>query len=96
MPGDPHVILNPVEQAVLERCDQWRTIRELQAELWPDFEHSRVPGTVAFLRRRRMLEQRADDEGQAAAPAMFTQTELGKRVLLHEHRREAEVGLRLV
>lgn len=96
MPGDPILILNPVEQAVLERCEQWRTIRELQADLWPEFEFRAVPSTIAFLRRRRMLEPRTDDRDELVRPPMFRQTELGARVLRHEHKRETEVGLRLV
>lgn len=85
--GEPHTMLSPIEKAVLVCCEGWRTLEELQAELWAEFHFDRIPPALAFLRRRRLVESAGSSLGRDAA---FSQSELGALVLRAQLRKEAE------
>lgn len=90
--GQPHTMLSPVEKAVLAFCDQWRTLGDVQEELAGEFQPDRIPSSVAFLRRRRLLENWTIGERSLvdAAAVIYHQTELGVLVLQAQRRREAQ------
>jgi hypothetical protein len=85
-PGEPHTMLSPVEKAVLASCEQWRTLKELQADLAVEFHFDRIPPTIAFLRRRLLIDAYA---GGLSHPAQFKQTRIGELVLAAQRRNEA-------
>lgn len=88
--GEPHTMLSPIEKAVLERCENWRSLEELQIELWTEFHSDRIPSALAFLCRRRLVENGGSSLGDGA----FRQTELGALVLRAQLRKEAEGDFR--
>jgi hypothetical protein len=87
--GEPHTMLSPIEKALLASCDQWRTVTEIQERLFEQFQFDRIPPTIAFLRRRRLIEMfRASDRDLDPAGTVYRQTGLGVLVLQAQLRKE--------
>ncbi len=95
--GEPHTMLSPIEKAVLAHCEQWRTVEELQEELWTGFHFDRIPPAIAFLHRRHLIESWSPDpdcEPRDVRTRIYKQTSLGELVLLAQRRKESTADFR--
>ncbi len=94
------LMLNPVEQAIVEACQQWKLRQELVGELAHLADPETIERAIAFLKGRRMLEALAVSSRAHGATTYHT-TNYGRRMLRIHRRRLAQVhtnfrGLHLV
>ena len=54
--------LTPVEKAVLATCEEARTRAEIQSDLSAEFNADTITSTIAFLKRKRLIEAWHDGE----------------------------------
>jgi hypothetical protein len=88
--------LTPVEKAVLATCEQLRTRLEIQTDLSAEFNADTITSTIAFLKRRRLLEAwRVDDAEDRVTrePLAYKQTIIGEMLLRAQRRAEAQALL---
>jgi hypothetical protein len=86
------MLLSPLEKTVLAACERYRSVVELQELLAGEFKPDRVPGAIAFLARRRLLERKVWDEENnelpSTRPGLYKQTMIGLLLLQAQRRDE--------
>jgi len=77
------IMLSPLEEEVLQVASEWVGLEQMHEYLLEHYPPESIISSVAFLRRRRLLEEWKPAGSIDGQEAIYRRTSTGLRVLAH-------------